>query len=375
MADIWPLDAKRNLSTFAKNSIRPFKCLLLMPFEGRFRQIAEVIKETVEEAAKNFSQVFNLDLPEIKRLDWVTSTGVIHQELWKEIEEADLVFCDITGYNPNVMFELGVCAAWKEIKQVVLIKDHYFKQESAFDIAPIRYTEYQLTSDGIEIFKGMVKKHTINVLIGFPDLEGSRPILTFPLKINFKENRDDLRLYTPPFAHRRVIDESLEFGSRSHYPHSWASVGKRSFLNFSIEFSARFSNPVPGHGFIGVGLRSQHFYAGYGHIIYLNHEGQITIAQPTDQPPHFYEDVVLRSKTPIDLMSYHDFQIAFSESGLDIRIDDFHRILSVGDIKKVLGPGLIRFQSHMSWMVIRQLTVNLHMISRVHCGRIIYTFR
>lgn len=358
MADIWPLDAKRNMSTSAKDIIRPFKCLLLMPFHNRFDQIAKVIEEIVEEIAGNFSLAFNLGLPEIKRLDWVISTGVIQQEIWKEIDEADLVFCDITGYNPNVMFELGVCAAWKEMKQVILIKDQFFKQQSAFDIAPIRYTEYELTSDGIQRFKEMVRQHTINVLVGYPDLQGSSSTVAFPLQIVFNENRDDLRLYTPPFAHRRVVDGALEFGSRSHFPHSWASVGKKPFLNFSLEFSARFSNPVPGHGYIGVGLRSQHFYAGYAHIIYLNHEGQITIAHPTEQPPGFYEDIILRYPTPIDLTSYHHFKIDFNNTILDIQIDDFHHGLPVHQMKKILGPGLIRFQSHMSWMAIKQLTVS-----------------
>jgi len=45
---------------------------------------------------------------------------VIQQEIWREIEEADLIFCDITGYNPNVMFEAGACAAWKEMNRSFL---------------------------------------------------------------------------------------------------------------------------------------------------------------------------------------------------------------------------------------------------------------
>ncbi len=58
----------------------------------------------------------NYSLPNIKvdRLDWLTSTGIIHSEIWQKIIEADLIFVDITGYNPNVMFELGVVSAWKE---------------------------------------------------------------------------------------------------------------------------------------------------------------------------------------------------------------------------------------------------------------------
>lgn len=357
MADIWPYDVKRALSSSGKDAIRPFRCLLLMPFENRFEQVAEIIRQTVEDTATLYSTQFNLGLPRIDRLDWVTSTGVIQQELWQKVDEADLVFGDITGYNPNVMFELGVCAAWKQMKQVVLVKDHFFQQQSAFDIAPIRYTEYQLTTEGVEQFKAVIRQHTINALIAFPDLQGDSPSLTFPIHISFQDNRDDLRIYTPPYAHRRVIAGALEFGSRSHFPHSWASIGKEQFLNFTLEFSARFSNPIPNAGYIGVGLRSQHFYANFAHILYLNHEGQITVTEPTEEPPNFYQDKILRGPSQIDLRAYHLFKIVLNESVLDVEVDDFHRAIPVTEMRKVLGAGLIRFQSHMSWMVIREVMV------------------
>jgi hypothetical protein len=130
MSEIWPLDVKNKLSGGATDALRPFKCLLLMPFEGRFNQVVEVINKAVLEKIKSLGDILpETELPQIERLDWITSSGVIQQEIWQKIDEADLVFCDITGYNPNVMFESGVCAAWKEMKQVVFIKDRFFKQQ------------------------------------------------------------------------------------------------------------------------------------------------------------------------------------------------------------------------------------------------------
>lgn len=43
----------------------------------------------------------------VDRLDWVTSSGAIQQQIWQKIIEADLVICDLTDYNPNVMVEGG----------------------------------------------------------------------------------------------------------------------------------------------------------------------------------------------------------------------------------------------------------------------------
>ncbi len=357
MSEVWPLDVRNRLSRAAKDAIRPFRCVLLMPFEGRFNQVADVIKTTVTELAQRFPDGLGTDLPHIRRLDWVTSTAVIQQEIWQEIYEADLIFCDVTGYNPNVMFEGGVCAAWKDLKHVVFIRDHFFKGQAPFDIAPIRYTEYELTSDGIKDFKEKIARLAMDVLIGYPDQQGSSPKITLPLEIQFKNNQDDLRICTPPFAHRRVLHEELEFGSLWFYSHSWASIGKENFLNFMLEFSARFSNLRPDAGYIGVGLRSQHYFANFAHILYLNRDGSIVLTEPNEEPPQFYTDIPLRPATSIDLTAQHQFKITFNESVLSVQIDDFSRTFQVATMKKVFGPGLIRFQSHSSWMAISQVKV------------------
>lgn len=358
MSEIWPLDVNNKLSRVAMDAIHPFKCLLLMPFEARFDQVAEILHKTVSETIKSFGATqFEAELPEIKRIDWVTSSGVIQQDIWKEITEADLVFCDITGYNPNVMFEGGVCAAWKEMNQVVFIKDRFFKQQSAFDIAPIRYTEYELTTDGIEKFRDKVVKLTSDALIGFPDRQGDTPRLTWPLEIDFKDNQDDLRIYTPPYAHRRVAKEWLEFGSTTHFSHSWASVGKEKFYCFQLDFIARFSNPNPISAYIGVGLRSQHYYANFAHFVYLTRDGRIWITEPNEEPPEFYKGKELRPAKQIDLDADHHFRVVFNQSILSIEVDDFSQGFEVAQMKKVFGPGLIRFQPYRSWMAIKKVKV------------------
>jgi len=191
-----------------------------MPFEARFNAVAEVVKTSVSEVFQRFENFGFEELPRVQRLDWVTSSGVIHQEIWREIYDADLVFCDVTGYNANVLFESGVAAAWKRIEQVVFIRDHFYKGQSPFDMAPIRYTEYTLTSDGIGIFKQKIERLVTAAVIAFPDRQGSAAPVHLPAHFDFASGQDDPRIYTPPFAHRRVVEGVLEFGSLSFFSHS-----------------------------------------------------------------------------------------------------------------------------------------------------------
>ena len=357
MSEVWPHDAKLRISRSASSGIRPFKCLLLMPFESRFNEIAKIIENTVIEGFKGIPDNMGMLPPSVNRLDWVTTSGVIQQQIWQEILESDIIFCDITGYNPNVIFECGVCAAWKDIKHVIFIKDKFFKQQSAFDLAPIRYADYEMTSDGLTNFSRKIVKLISDVIIAYPDGQGEAELVTLPLNISFKSNIDDLRIYTPPFAHRRVIDGGMEFGSLYAFPHSWATVGKKPILNFSLEFSAKFASSIDDNSYIGVGLRSQHYYANLGHILYMTRSGRIILTQPNETPPNFYTDIILREKTDIDVNDYHEFLVIFDTNILSIKIGFFEKCFRVSEMPKVFGPGLIRFQAYTSWMKINYLYV------------------
>jgi hypothetical protein len=72
------------------------------------------------------------------RADDVFKTNYIIVDILRKIIDSEMVLCDISNKNPNVLYELGIRQAFN--KPVVLIKD--FKTEKIFDIQGLRYTEY-----------------------------------------------------------------------------------------------------------------------------------------------------------------------------------------------------------------------------------------
>lgn len=72
------------------------------------------------------------------RADDVTSSNFIVLDILRKIVECDLAICDLSGRNPNVMYELGLRQAFN--KKTVLIKDE--KTLSPFDVQAFRYCEY-----------------------------------------------------------------------------------------------------------------------------------------------------------------------------------------------------------------------------------------
>jgi hypothetical protein len=150
----------------------------------------------------------------------------------------------------------------------------------------------------------------------FPDELIDTVPVSFPAKIDFHGNHDDPRIYTPPLAHRRVMDGALEFGSLYFFPESWASLGNARVAHFDLEFEAAFRNSVDPAAWIGVGVRSQHFYANYGHVFYIKRDGSITITQPNEVSPNFYADELLRGVTEIDESRFHNFHVRFTTDKL-----------------------------------------------------------
>jgi len=358
MSEIWPFDVKQRLEGAPRESIRPFRCVLLMPFEARFTVICDVIRTTVERVFESLKPEFQTETPQVERLDWVTSTGVIHDQLWRRVSNADLVFCDVTGHNANVLFEAGVCAAWLPLTKVVFIRDHFFKQQAPFDLAPLRYIEYSCTSDGIPAFQERIAQVTFEAITAFPDELGSAPKIVFPLEIDFRGNRDDLRIYTPSLAHRRVVNEVLEFGSTINYGYSWATIGKERVAYFELEASAKFCSPSRPKS-LQIGFRSHHYFANYAHIFYMNADGSIVITQPDDTEKLMYKDVILRDKTSIDLDAFHNFKINCKPEQFNLEIDDFKTSIPTAKMPKMLGPGFIRFQAYAGWMGLKNVKVRV----------------
>jgi hypothetical protein len=64
--------------------------------------------------------------------------GVIQKRIVQNLYDADIIVCDVSGKNANVMFELGMRLAFD--KPVVLIKDD--KTTYSFDTGPLEHIPY-----------------------------------------------------------------------------------------------------------------------------------------------------------------------------------------------------------------------------------------
>jgi hypothetical protein len=111
-----------------QHEVDPKLCFVLMPFSSDLSPVYVEIKKAVEEYAglKCF------------RVDELAHPTKITDDIWTKIQEARFAIAVLTGSNPNVFYEVGLCHAIS--KPVILLIEE--GDQVPFDLRGIRYLKY-----------------------------------------------------------------------------------------------------------------------------------------------------------------------------------------------------------------------------------------
>lgn len=105
-------------------------CFVIMPFGGRFDSYYEKIYKPAIVSAKL----------ESKRADDLNRPSTIIGDIWEAIVSSTLVLADITGLNPNVMYELGLAHA--AAKPAIILSNDI--DTVPFDLRSLRIILYDI---------------------------------------------------------------------------------------------------------------------------------------------------------------------------------------------------------------------------------------
>jgi len=117
-----------------KENTDKLTCGIVMPIsaiDGCNEQHWIDIKEIIDDAVTNAGFSPNL-------VSYADDVGIIQKRIIQNLYENPIVVCDVSGKNPNVMFELGLRLAFD--KPTIIIKDD--KTSYSFDTSPIEHLEY-----------------------------------------------------------------------------------------------------------------------------------------------------------------------------------------------------------------------------------------
>ena len=109
-------------------------CGIVMPIstidgctESHWSDVLEIITDAVEQAGFDANLVSHAD-----------EVGIIHKRIIQNLHDNPIVVVDVSGKNPNVMFELGMRLAFD--KPTIIIKDG--QTPFTFDTSSIEHLEY-----------------------------------------------------------------------------------------------------------------------------------------------------------------------------------------------------------------------------------------
>ena len=122
--------------------------------ENHWLDIKKIIEDTTES-----SETYDFKTKIVSESE---DAGILQDNIVNGIYYSDIIICDVSSKNPNVLFELGMRLAFD--KPVVIIKDD--KTNIMFDINVIEYIEYPSNLNYVEIerFKNRLIKKIENTM-------------------------------------------------------------------------------------------------------------------------------------------------------------------------------------------------------------------
>ncbi len=156
----------------------PIQCFIIMPFADEFLPIRDAIRDAVESASDGGRAI---------RADDIFRPGNVVAQVQNAIRAADFCVADVTGNNPNVMWEAGFASALG--KSVVAVRQN--AEQPPFNIRVDRIFQYQ--RERLDDLRDELKKVSAQLL---PEIEANPP----PLGWRYDEITElsrRLRLCTP----------------------------------------------------------------------------------------------------------------------------------------------------------------------------------
>ncbi|MFK4804326.1 hypothetical protein ACI3KX_00525 [Microbacterium sp. ZW CA_36] len=130
------------------SSDAPLRCFVVGPIGSKFAPIGDPARDIYEDALDVFEKVvqpachaFGLDPV---RADQIAATGEITEQVFRRLRDDEVVIADVSGGNPNVMYELGL----RHTRPLLTIQIGEYGQ-LPFDVSAIRTIQFSRSERGL----------------------------------------------------------------------------------------------------------------------------------------------------------------------------------------------------------------------------------
>lgn len=156
------------------------KAFVIMPFDD------ETANAVYDHCTKLICKEFNL---EVEGADEIFTSNPILEDITSAINRAAVIIADISGKNPNVLYELGLSHMLKTKQTIMVTQDDFVG--IPFDISHFRIIQYKNSIPGKSAYEKQLRETLKNILLDYKLIYRD----DFETLINFISIENDLFLY------------------------------------------------------------------------------------------------------------------------------------------------------------------------------------
>ncbi len=165
------------------------KAFVIGPIGDRDAEEGSAAKKSYEDAIETFEGIIEpacraMDI-EPFRADHISRSGDIHDQIYRNLRDAHVVIADLTGANPNVMYELGLRHTTGKLTFQIGERDRL-----PFDISTIRTILFKRTEAGF-----VSAKRSLIAAIAEGLEQGADPVAATRIWFEMADSEDDENIY------------------------------------------------------------------------------------------------------------------------------------------------------------------------------------
>ncbi|MCL2328194.1 MAG: TIR domain-containing protein [Bacteroidetes bacterium] len=173
------------------------KVLLLIPFNQEFTDISNIIQDAVVKTNNQFIHFDDIFSPNSDAMDIFI----------EQIEKADLVIADISGNNPNVMYELGIVKLLGKPTVVIAQKNEIIPHNIRMSEFILVYDRERLTDSLYSPVIRFLRKDNINDFITKKVTKSvKKPMVFLSYSHVDVEYLERLKIHLKPFEKKGLIN-------------------------------------------------------------------------------------------------------------------------------------------------------------------------
>jgi hypothetical protein len=352
-SSVWPYDTFVEPSPPESASIGALTCFIASPFEPQKRW--DDLYNLILVVCKQIQKSLGVQI-DCTRADQVAASGILHPEIWHALRFSDIVICDVSGQDSNVLLELGVAAAWRPKENVIILRMKSDQTPRLFDINPGRYLEYEISFSGLSKLTQELLRMIPKILASIPVQDATARPVNLPFAATLTDGNDNPSLHTQDITHRRMMADCLEFGSPFVRRYSWMSVGDLSVAEVHVmaEMKMTLDTPFPDR-FMGIILRGQSFFANFGHFVLVNADGSVHLVARDDKGQS--TDELLSTIPDFNMRDFAKFDVRIDNNAINGQVNGSHFSKRLAELPYVYSSGRVIFVAGHCRVGIRNIRV------------------